>query len=178
MLTSKDTLIDLMDAYKRGVHAALKDLPQEALVWQPDDEANHIAVTIWHLGRVMDSVKAVRMEAADPSEQLWFKEGWAEKYDYDPRGIGDGGTGILTGYSVEEMLAVPVMSAEDMQSYFDQCFQAVYDFLEKSTSESLQENSPGSERKFYFWVKICIIDGTRHTGELLALRSMWERKNK
>jgi len=178
MLTSKDTLIDLMDTYKRGVHSALENLPPEALSWQPDDEANHIAVTVWHLGRVMDGVKTIRMDAADPSEQVWFTQGWAEKYNYDPRGLGNDGMGILTGYSIEEMKAVPVMSSEDMLAYFDQIFQVLYDFLNENTSEGLKELAPNSERDFYFWIKICIIDGTRHTGELLALRSMWERQNK
>lgn len=178
MLTSKESLIDFMDTYKRGVHSSLEGLSPEALAWQPDPEANSIAVTVWHLGRVMDNVKTTRMDAADRSEELWHKNGWAEKYDYDPHGLGDGGTGILTGFSIEEMLAVPVMSRDDMLAYFDQCFDSIYDFLEKSTPEDLAENIPNSERSFFFWIKICIVDGTRHTGELLALRSMWERKNK
>lgn len=178
MSTNKDTLIDFMDVYKRGIHSSLENLTPEALAWQPDAEANSIAVTVWHLGRVMDNVKTTRMDAADPADQIWFKEGWAEKYNYDPRGLGDGGNGILTGYTIEEMLAVPVMSLEDMLAYFDQCFQSIYDFLGESTPESLQENTPNTQRDFYFWIKICIIDGTRHTGEILALRSLWERKNK
>lgn len=180
MLTSKDILLDFMETYKRGIHTSLENLPAEAFTWQPDPEANHIAVTIWHLARVMDAVYVHRMFQKSAETELWFTQGWAEKYAYDPRGLGGNKLGMLTGFSVEEMKAVPVMSLEDGLAYFDAACQQLGGFLQASTPEQLQELAPGSDpqRSFYFWVKICLIDGTRHTGEIQALRAMWERRNK
>ena len=97
MQNAKDILLDLMDTYKRGIHTSLEGLTPEALTFQPDDEANHIAVTIWHLARVMDAVYVHRMFGLDAENELWFTQGWAEKYNYDPRGKGSNKLGMLTG---------------------------------------------------------------------------------
>ena len=179
MQNVKDVLLDLMDTYKRGIHASIDGLSPEALTFQPDPDANHIAVTIWHLARVMDGLYVHRMCALDADREVWFTDGWADKYKYDPRGKGSNKLGMLTGYSVEEMKAVPVMSLADMLAYFDATHQKMVDFLNETTDEKLQELAPGSDpkREFYFWVKISIIDGTRHTGEIQAIRAMWERKH-
>ena len=180
MQNAKDVLLDLMDTYKRGILTSLEGLTTEALTFQPDDEANHIAVTIWHLSRIMDGLYVHRMFALDAENELWFTQGWAEKYNYDPRGKGSNKLDMLTGYSVEEMKAVPIMSLEDMLTYFDAAHQKMVEFLNEATLEKLQELAPGSDpkREFYFWVKITLIDGTRHTGEIQAIRAMWERKQK
>lgn len=179
-MTSKDTLLDFMETYKRGIHTSLENLPAEALAWQPDPEANSIAVTLWHLARVMDAVYVHRMLKQPADTELWFTQGWAEKYAYDPRGLGSNKLGMLTGFSVEEMQAVPVMQPEDLLAYFNAAYGQLEAYLQSSTPESLQELAPGSDpqRSFYFWVKICLVDGTRHTGEIQALRAMWERRNK
>jgi len=180
MQSAKDVLLDLMDTYKRGIHTSLEGLTTEALTFQPDDEANHIAVTIWHLSRIMDGLYVHRMFALDAENELWFTQGWAEKYNYDPRGKGSNKLGMLTGYSVEDMKVVPVMSLEDMLAYFDAAHQKMMDFLNEASAAKLQELAPGSDpkREFYFWIKITLIDGTRHTGEIQAIRAMWERKQK
>ena len=104
MQTAKDVLLDLMDTYKRGILTSLEGLTTEALTFQPDDEANHIAVTIWHLSRIMDGLYVHRMFALEAEKELWFTQGWAERYNYDPRGKGSNKLGMLTGYSVEEWI--------------------------------------------------------------------------
>ena len=47
----------------------------------------------------------------DIADQHWFRDGWMERAGYDPRGIGYGGFGLITGYTVAEMQAVPHLSA-------------------------------------------------------------------
>jgi hypothetical protein len=177
-MDSKDVLLDLLDTYKRGIHSTVDGMSAEALTWQPDPQANHIAVTLWHLARVMDAVLAHRIHAAGAEAELWFTRGWAEKYAYDPRGKGSNSLGMLTGYSVEEMKAVPVMPLDDLLAYFDASHAALVEFVKSKENEALLELAPGSDpkRDFYFWVKICLIDGTRHTGEIQAIKAMWERK--
>jgi hypothetical protein len=179
-MNSKEVLLDLLQSYKEGIEAVLKDIPAQALTFQPDPEANHIAVTMWHLGRIMDMMVVMRIQNESIDEERWFRDGWVEKYNYDPRGKGARGLGVLIGYSVEEMLQVPVMTLEDMKKYFDDTHLALVEIVNSLTPDQLSEKAAGGDpqRSYYEWVKICLSDGIRHTGEMLAIKSMWERKNK
>jgi hypothetical protein len=176
-MNSQEILLDLLQSYKDGVDATLKDLPAEALTFQPDPEANHIAVTMWHLGRIMDMVVVMRIQNKTIDDELWFVNNWMEKTGYDPRGKGSRGLGVLIGFSVAEMLQVPVLSLDDMKKYFDETFSALVNIVKELTPEQLDEKASGGDpqRTYYEWTKICLSDGMRHTGEMLAIKSMWER---
>ena len=54
-----------------------------------------------------------------PSTERWFTDGWAERTGYDPRGIGDDGLGALTGYTFQEVLAIPRLNATQLVRYLD-----------------------------------------------------------
>lgn len=179
-MNSKDILLDLLTTYKEGIDFALKDLPAEALTFQPDPQANHIYATMWHLARVLDMIVVMRIQNKPIDDEQWFTNGWLDKTNYDPRGKGARGLGVLIGYTAEEMLQVPVLSIEDMKKYFDDTHTALVDLIKTIPSESLEEKAPGGDplRTHYEWVKICLNDGIRHTGEILAIKSMWERTQK
>lgn len=179
-MNSKDILLDLLQSYKDGIDYVFKDLPDDALTFQPDPEANHIAVTMWHISRIMDMVVTMRIQNKPIEDEQWFVDGWMDKTGYDPRGKGSRGLGVLIGYSVEEMLAVPVMPREDMLNYFNDTLSALTEVVNGLAPEQFSEKAPGGDpqRSYYEWIKICLSDGIRHTGEMLAIRSMWERKNK
>jgi len=179
-MKSTDIILDLLQTYKNGIESSLKDLPTEAWTYQPDPEANHIAVTIWHLARLMDMFVVMRLQIKPIDDELWFTNGWMEKTGYDPRGIGSRGLGVLIGYSAEEMLQVPVLSIEDMQNYFNDTHTALVDLIKNLPDEKLDEQAPGGDpkRTYYEWAKLLLNDGLRHTGEILAIKSMWERKQK
>ena len=178
-MNAKDILLDLLQSYKEGIDYVFKDLPDDALTFQPDPEANHIAVTMWHISRIMDMMVVMRIQNKPIDDEQWFVNGWVDKTSYDPRGKGSRGLGVLIGYSVEEMLAVPVMSREDILKYFNDTLSALTEVVNSLTSAQLGEKAPGGDpqRTYYEWVKICLSDGIRHTGEMLAIRSMCERKN-
>lgn len=178
-MNSQEILLDLLQTYKDGVDSVLKDIPVEALTFQPDPEANHIAVTMWHLGRVLDMVVVMRIQNKLIDDEQWFANGWMNNTGYDPRGKGSRGLGVLIGFSVEEMLQVPVLSLDDMKKYFEETHSALVDIVKDLSPERLAEKAPGGDpqRSYYEWVKICLSDGIRHTGEMLAIKSMWERKN-
>lgn len=170
-------LLDLLQTYKDGIDSSLKDLPSAAWTYQPDPAANHIAVTIWHLARLMDMFVVMRLLNKSIDEEQWFTNGWLKKTNYDPRGKGARGLGVLIGYTAEEMLQVPVLSIEDMKKYFDDTHTALVDIIKNLPPENLEEKAPGGDpqRTYYEWVRLCLIDGIRHTGEILAIKSMWER---
>ena len=95
--SDKDILIDMLQIFSHWVHKVLSEVSSDALYWQPDDEANNIAVTVWHFSRAFDILKVHVLENKPSEEELWFTQSWAELTGYDPRGLGWGGFGFLAG---------------------------------------------------------------------------------
>jgi len=177
-MNTQELLLDFLQVYKDGIHTSLKGLPQEAFAWQPDPEANHIAATLWHISRLLDMGAVMRLENKPIDDELWFTNGWQTKTGYDPRGLGLRGWGVLIGYSVAEMKAVPILPLAEALAYFDECHAAYSAIIRAAPAERLLEKAPGGEpqRSYYEWTRIYLTDGFRHTGEIQAIRAMWERK--
>ena len=94
-----DVMNDMLEHFAYVLHRTIGDLPMEAMQWQPDEEANNIAVTVWHICRALDLLKVKLIENRSDHEQIWFSEGWADRTGYDPAGLGIGGFGNLAGYT-------------------------------------------------------------------------------
>lgn len=104
----KDLLRDGFSRTHEGVPAVVEGLSVEELLWRPDEEANHIAWLVWHLGRQQDE------QVADVAgrESVWRAESWADRFElpYSRGRTGFGMTGadvaafrledptLLTGY--------------------------------------------------------------------------------
>ncbi|HEY9524434.1 MAG TPA: DinB family protein [Thermopolyspora sp.] len=87
--------------------ARLALVSQEDLTWQPHPDSNSAGVTVWHVARWLD-VPGTRIFASRPAHaDIWHRSGWREATGYEPHGIGYLGLGTLTGYTPEEMRAVP-----------------------------------------------------------------------
>ena len=85
---------------------------------------------------------------------------------------------MLTGYTREEVEAIPHMSKDVLGGYYNQVSAAVRDYLNNTEMEELEKASIGFEGKQpnWFWVRHPLLDMTRHVGEMLALKGQWERK--
>ena len=99
-----------------GLRRRIADLDESALEWRADDRGNNVRETAWHMARWID-VLARLSTGAQQSEERWFADGWAERTGYDPRGLGDGGLGALTGYTFAEVLAIPRLDSRDLLEY-------------------------------------------------------------
>jgi hypothetical protein len=110
-MNHKDVLIDMLQHFGYVLHRTITDLPMDALQWQPDSEANNIAVTVWHVCRALDVLKVKIIENKPDQNQLWYHMGWASKTNYVPAGLGIGGFGNLSGYTLDQVKAVPVLAA-------------------------------------------------------------------
>lgn len=177
-MQGKEIVRDLLETQHKAINSEFGELSAAALNWQPDEEANSIGITIWHLARVADFVLTHRLEGRPVDEQRWFSEGWAAKTGYDPRGIGAGGMGILTGYSQEEVAALPAMSGADLLAYHNAVYEALLARLSDLADEELDAPVPGegNQRSVYFWHRIILLDAMRHLGEMQAIKAMWGRK--
>ncbi|MEW5871079.1 MAG: DinB family protein [Chloroflexota bacterium] len=180
-----NVLLDMLEHFGYVLHRVISDMPDEALQWQPDPEANNIAVTVWHISRALDLLKVKILENQPHQKQLWYEKGWADKTNYDPAGLGVAGLGNLAGYTLEQVKAVPHLSAEQSLVYFDQVGEALSAYLKSLPPDGLEQppagwpaslGSPGPEC-VYDVLMMFLLDNREHLGEIKAIKAMWNRKN-
>jgi hypothetical protein len=100
------------------VREQLKGLDEDALEWRADDRGNNVRETVWHMARWIDVLTRI-LGGTQPSTERWFTDGWAQRTGYDPRGIGDDGLGVMTGYTFQEVLKIPRLTAAELVRYLD-----------------------------------------------------------
>jgi hypothetical protein len=173
---------ELVSRLQRGTVARLKRTPADALYWQPHRESNSIGVTVWHYTRWWDLFGTVVLVDGTTLSQHWFRDGWMDRTAYDPRGKPPDGLGLITGYSVEEMLAVPHLSAEDLATYHTAATDSTLRALAAGDAASLQRvlkvgegDSAGSR---YAQILGLALGSHRHLGEIDALASLYDRQHK
>ena len=173
-------LTELVSRLQRGTLARLKRIPADALYWQPHRESNSIGVTIWHYTRWWDLFGTVTLVDGKTEDQHWFRDGWFKRTGYDPRGKPPDGLGLITGYSVEEMLAVPHLSAEDLAAYHsastDSAMRAIAGEDATSLQRTLQVGEGDSGGSRYQQILGLALGSHRHLGEIDALSSLFERQ--
>jgi hypothetical protein len=150
-----------------GVRRRIKGLDEDALEWRADDHGNNVRETVWHMGRWIDVLTRL-LAGTQASTERWFTDGWADRTGYDPRGIGDDGLGVLTGYSFEEVLAIPRLCADDLLRYLDSVLaplsQRLRAFPDDDTAAKSLRRATG------------ILQGCfAHIGEIDALLAIRER---
>ncbi|WP_346764542.1 DUF664 domain-containing protein [Rhodococcus sp. HNM0569] len=81
-------LSDGFGRIREVVGATLDGLPDDALTFRIDPDANTVAWLIWHLTRVQDD----HVADAAGTEQVWTIDGWADRFalpfDRDETGFG------------------------------------------------------------------------------------------
>ncbi|HMA37424.1 MAG TPA: DinB family protein, partial [Chloroflexia bacterium] len=96
---------------------------------------------------------------------------------YDPQGRGRHGSGTLTGYTPEEVAAIPPLPAADLLAYLDEVHAALRAQLPDLTSAALAAPAPGGDGRVsaYAWIKGVLLGGFAHLGEIRALKALRER---
>jgi DinB superfamily len=176
-MSRKNVLFQIIEENTHYMHDVLDNSPAAALYWTPDGQGNDIAVTIWHVARACDVFLTLHVRDQEAEQEVWFTEGYAGQTGYDPRGIGTHGWGQITGYTAAEVQAIPRMESAVLKGYFDAVLSAVRAYLDETPDAVLDEKAPGYEGRQtnWFWISHPLFDMTRHVGEILALKGMWER---
>ena len=176
-MTSVEMLADLVATLANGIHKEVTGLSVPELTWQPDAEGNSIGVTVWHMSRGLDVLKVQFLEQQQALAEQWFTQGWARKTAYDPRGIGTGGLGILSGYTQEEVAAIPVLSAEELLAYLDQVSDALRQYLLSLPEGALSRPTlfVGERLTAYQVIKEIVLGCVGHLGEIEALKALQTR---
>jgi hypothetical protein len=174
---ANEVMIDYLDDNQRRLVRFMAEIGEECLYWIPDPGANSIAVTVWHMGRLMD-VFLTQQVLGEPSEsECWIRNDWAGQTNYDPRGLGRDGWGSVNGYTVNEVAAIPRFSKEQLLEYVDDVYNAARRMLRGMPMVDLTEPAPGFEMHYtkYQVLSMAILDNVRHLGEVYTLKAMWER---
>ncbi len=186
-MTGREVLLDLLLNLLDQVRSLLTSISPEALQWQPDPEANSIGVTLWHVSRSLDLLRARILEKRTSREELWYLFGWALRKRYDPTGIGTAGLGNLVGYTRAQVEALPVLTAHELLQYFEQVCEALRVHLRDMPNDYLYRPPPGwpthpdmprPPETTYLCMRDFMTDAYEHLGEIKAIKAMWERKNR
>jgi len=173
---------ELVSRLQRGTLARLRRIPAGALYWQPHRESNSIGVTVWHYTRWWDLFGTVVLVDGKTEDQHWFRDGWMDRTGYDPRGKPPDGLGLITGYSVDEMLAVPQLSADDLAAYHtastDSALRAIAAEDATSLQRILHVGEGDTSGSCYLQILGLALGSHRHLGEIDALSSLYERQQK
>lgn len=177
-MTDLELLAELISDLARDLRPEIQPLSAEELAWQPGPQANSIGVTVWHIARGLDLL-AVRVLQALPAEaELWHTLGWREKTGYDPRGLGYGGWGVVTGYTWEEVLAIPQQSAAELLQYLDAACAVLVPLVRTFSSESARQPAIGllgGRLSYYQWIKEFYKGFQAHVGEIVAIKALQQK---
>jgi hypothetical protein len=178
MMNANDVLIDLLEDNKRRLHRVFGAISDECVIWKPEADANNIAITVWHMARIFDVFLTQQAKGDLAEEECWYRHGWAEQTGYDPRGIGQNGWGMLTGYTQEEVAAIPQLTGGRMLGYLDEVYDMVKEFLASTPIEKLQTPAAGFDGRYtkYQCIQMALLDNVRHLGEVYAIKARWDRQ--
>ena len=148
MMNANDVLIDLLEDNRRRLHRLFDVISDDCVFWKPDTEANNIAITVWHMARIFDVFLTQQAQGYTSEEECWFRHGWAHQTNYDPRGNGQNGWGMLTGYTQEEVAAMPQLTREQVLEYLDEVYDTVKEYLVSMSMEKLQTSGAGFDGRY------------------------------
>ena len=174
-VSTAEVLVEWLRDLEQETVARLDLTSEQELEFRPHPHANNADVTVWHLGRWFDVLASRRVHGALERPERWYRDGWADRTAYDPQGIGFLGLGTLTGYSVEEMLAVPAFGAEALRSYFQGTIDDIVDVIGSMATQELHQPGPAGLPSVYQAVGSTIQGSFGHVGEIDCLVSLFHR---
>ncbi|MDP3890817.1 DinB family protein [Nocardioides sp.] len=171
--TTGQCLVEWLRDLEQESVARLELISVQEATWTPHPDANDVAVTFWHIARWLDVLAATSVATEPtPRPQSWERDGWQDRTGYDPAGIGYLGLGTLTGYTPEEMRAVPRLTTVELATYLRSTVEALESALgDFEPADLLRDQGFGSP----FQILGSTLQGSfGHLGEidcLVALRS-------
>ena len=177
-MNANDVLIDLLEDNRRRLLRLVSSLSDDCLLWKPEPQANSIALTLWHMARILDVFLTRQAKGDPPAEECWFRHGWAVQTGYDPRGLGLDGWGMLTGYTQAEVQSIPQLTRDQLLGYLGQVYDTVKAYLETTPEATLLTPAPGFEGRYtrYQCLQMSLMDNVRHLGEVYAIKARWDRR--
>jgi hypothetical protein len=73
-MNANDVLIDLLEDNRRRLHRVFAVMSDDCVLWNPEADANSIAVTVWHMGRIFDVFLIQQAKGEPAEEESWFRQ--------------------------------------------------------------------------------------------------------
>ncbi|MFG3138768.1 DUF664 domain-containing protein [Streptomyces sp. NPDC048211] len=165
-----DILTDGYTRIRETVHAAVEGLEPDDLNARLDDGANSIAWLVWHLTRVQDD----HLADAAGSEQVWFTEDWATRFDLP---VAKGATGY--GHSSKQVGTVRVDSADLLLGYHDAVYERSAGFIRGLDGKALDRIVDEAwSPPVTLGVRLVSVlsDDLQHAGQAAFVRGCLERR--
>ncbi len=88
-MAATDSIMYSLERNWEMVEAAISELDYETMARQPNEHSNSIAWIFGHISRVTDMFIMHRLQE---KPELWFADGWCEKFGLadNPEGLGRG----------------------------------------------------------------------------------------
>lgn len=177
-MTDLELLAELIDDLYRDLRPEIESLSQDEFHWRPDLQANSIGVTVWHVARGLDFLATRVLSGRPAKKELWHTQGWREKTGYDPRGTGYGGWEVLTGFTWDDVQAIPKLSTRKALEYLHQSCSLASSLVRSMSAEQAQspvlEFFDGKLTSFR-WVKEFYKGFQAHIGEIMAIKVLIAR---
>lgn len=150
----------------RNLRAAVSELTPEQLTWRPQQGANSAAFYLWHIPRTTDLYINRRLLG---EQELWYKENWQARISIEAEGQGTRGLGIGTGFTDQQVGAMPALASSEYLAYVAAIDQAVNTWLGGLTPEQLLEEREreGFPKTQVLRMALAALGHTHsHTGEI------------
>lgn len=170
-----EVLVEWLRDLEQEAVARLQLMSEDELGFRPHPDANNPDVTFWHVARWFDVLAARHVTRPPARAERWLADGWADLTGYDPTGIGFLGLGTLTGYTPEEMRAVPELGAEGLRAYLTGAIDDVVDAVSGLTPAELHAPGAGGIPSAYQVLGSTIQGAFGHLGEVDCLVSLNDR---
>ncbi len=170
MALATDPITNCLERNWDMIESALAGMDDEMLSQAPAAECNSAGWILWHLTRVMDMFVHFRLQDA---EQLWTKDGWAEKFSIQPD-IEDRGV----GWTAEQVAAWVPPSRDVQEGYYHAVKAATREYLDRVSDEELAREivlPPVPEpRSLAGCFGQVMWDNLAHGGQIAYLRGLFQ----
>ena len=127
-MAATDSVMYSLERNWEMVEAAISDLDDETMDRQPNAHSNSIAWIFGHISRVTDMFIMQRLQS---KRELWFSDGWCQKY-----GMADN----LEGLGMGADLATWMPPAKEVQTgYFEAVKAITREYVPSLSSEDLEK---------------------------------------
>ncbi|OZF03040.1 hypothetical protein CH300_16475 [Rhodococcus sp. 15-1154-1] len=168
LVNHAEVLVDAFERVKGVVHDTLDDIPEHALTFRADSEANTVAWLIWHLTRVQDD----HVAGVAGSEQVWTADGWSDRFALP---FDDGAIGY--GQSSDDVAAV-TSSADLLRDYHDAVHAKTVAYVQSLSVEDLDRVVDDNwDPPVTLGVRLVSVvsDDLQHAGQAAYVRGLAER---
>lgn len=165
-ITAIEVLRQAFQLAHRGLRTAVSELTPEQLVWRPQEKANSVAFYLWHIPRTTDFYLNRRIRGV---RELWSRENWRARLPIEAEGQGTAGLGIGTGFTDQQVGAMPALSPADYLAYVDAVEQEMDAWLAGLLPEELltEPEREGFSKTPTLRVVLSALGHTHgHTGEI------------